>query len=153
MLSTQLRQKNNIDDGVAVVSDNNSGGFPYEPSSATEQSAITGSDLLNATAIEELISYMNEEERSSFFEDFIADGSTYISTLIDCNDISKVEEARDAMHAFAGACLVIGAEKLAKNARDLEMSDTQLLVREHTDLHDDILATFAQTTEGIRALY
>ena len=96
---------------------------------------------------------MNKGERSSFFEDFIADGSRYIASLVDCDELGKVQAARDAMHAFAGACLVIGAEKLAKDARHIEMMDSQLLIREHTDLHDNILATFAQTTEGIRALY
>jgi two-component system sensor histidine kinase RpfC len=145
--------KNDIEDGVVVVSDTNSGGFPYDSLPAPEQSTHIGSDLLNAAAVEELISYMDEEERASFFEDFITDGSSYIASLIDCDEVSKVQAARDAMHAFAGACLVIGAEKLAKNARDIEMAGTQRLVRDHTELHDNILATFAQTTDGIRALY
>lgn len=145
--------KNNIEDGVTVVSENNTGGFPYETTPAQSRPGGDGPDLLDVTAIEELISYMDDEERSGFFEDFIADGTTYISTLIDCDDVNKVQIARDNMHAFAGACLVIGAKKLAQKAQDIETADTQLLVSEHTDLHDDILVTFAQTTDGIRALY
>jgi hypothetical protein len=111
------------------------------------------SSPLNMETIEELMSYMESHERRAFFEDFIADGSGYIETLRDCNGIPNVQTVRNNMHAFAGACLVIGADKLAAEARAIEVSETSKILSDHTELHEAIVGVFAQTSAAIRQLY
>ncbi|MFT4582723.1 MAG: two-component system sensor histidine kinase RpfC, partial [Gammaproteobacteria bacterium] len=114
---------------------------------------LPSQELLNLNIIEELIGYMAGEERKTFFEDFISDGSGYISTLIDCNNLQKVQTAKDEMHAFAGACLVIGADFLAEKAQFIETLESSFVQREHAELHDEILTIFTATAESIRAAY
>jgi two-component system sensor histidine kinase RpfC len=152
------KQLVNIIDSVATknnIQNDLSNDLQYidEPTPQPPQAENNSPDILNMTTIEELNSYMEDEERRSFFEDFITDGSTYIATLVDCDELNKVPAAKDDMHALAGACLVIGADKLAAKARDIEMSESTTVLHDHTKLHDDILAIFAQTTERIRQLY
>ncbi|MFT4563909.1 MAG: two-component system sensor histidine kinase RpfC [Gammaproteobacteria bacterium] len=110
-------------------------------------------ELLNQHIIEELAGYMDRQEQKTFFEDFISDGSTYISTLVDCNDLQKVKAAKDEMHAFAGACLVIGADLLAEKARLIEMQESSIVLRDHSALHDEILSLFSATADSIRSVY
>jgi len=109
--------------------------------------------VLKAETIEELLSYMIEGEKKAFFEDFIADGSAYIASLIDCGDANTARAARDDMHALAGACLVIGAERLAAEARRIEMLDDSEIMRNHTELHDQVMAVYSETVAAVRTAY
>ena len=131
------------------------GEFPVVIESSNQERGALGasSDLLNTATIDELNSYMGDEERRAFFEDFIADGASYIAALIDCDDINKVQLVKDNMHAFAGACMVVGAQKLAEKARCIELAEPATILRRYDELHDDMLAAFFQIKKSIRALY
>lgn len=111
------------------------------------------SNILNMETIEELMSYMENDERHSFFEDFITDGSQYIESLLPCTNEDKVARVRNSMHAFAGACLVIGADKLAAKAQMIETMDQKAIILNNTELHDEIIGIFADTSSAIRELY
>lgn len=108
---------------------------------------------LTQETIEELLSYMEGDEREEFFEDFIADGAQYIATLESSCDADGAARTRDDMHAFAGACLVIGADRLAAKAREIELLDPQGLFEKRTELHGEILALYNETVTAVRALY
>ena len=109
--------------------------------------------LLRTETIEELLSYMEVNDRETFFEDFITDGTGYIASLLNCNDASTVETARENMHAFAGACLVIGADALAHTAHSIERMDTRAILAERDGIHDEIRSVFAHTATALREIY
>ena len=96
---------------------------------------------------------MESNEREEFFEDFITDGAQYIATLEASSDDSSAALTRDEMHAFAGACLVIGADRLAAKAREIELLESDVLLANRAKLHDEILALFNETVTEVRALY
>lgn len=150
-----IAAKNKIRGDLDGVSDGRQDDFSRAagPSVQTPRTSGISSNMLNMATVDELISYMDGEESRTFFEDFIADGSSYLASLIDCDDLDKAQTAKDKMHAFAGACLVIGADKLAEKARRIEMTGSTTILSGYTELHDDLLATFTQTAEGLRELY
>lgn len=119
----------------------------------TAQSANSGASTLTRETIDELLTYMEHGEREIFFEDFIADGSRYIATFESACDNSDAVRARDDMHAFAGACLVIGADRLATKAREIELLEPDMLIRKREALHAEILELFNETVTEVRALY
>ena len=120
---------------------------------ATERDGNGAQCALTQETIEELLSYMESDEREEFFEDFIADGAQYIATLESSCDADGATRTRDDMHAFAGACLVIGADRLAAKAREIELLDPQILFEKRTELHGEILALYNETVTAVRALY
>jgi two-component system sensor histidine kinase RpfC len=119
----------------------------------TGRSANTCESTLNKDTFDELLTYMESNEREEFFEDFITDGAQYIATLEASSDDSSAALTRDEMHAFAGACLVIGADRLAAKAREIELLESDVLLANRAKLHDEILALFNETVTEVRALY
>jgi CheY-like chemotaxis protein/HPt (histidine-containing phosphotransfer) domain-containing protein len=119
----------------------------------TERDADNAQGALTKETIDELLSYMEHDEREEFFEDFIADGSQYIASLEASSDEHGAARSREDMHAFAGACHVIGADRLAAKAREIELLDPQVLIEQHVELHGEIFALYNEAVTAIRALY
>lgn len=119
----------------------------------TDRVGINAQNALAQETIDELLSYMESDEREEFFEDFIADGSQYIVTLEACVDEESAARTREDMHAFAGACLVIGADRLAAKAREIELLEAQKLIAQHAELHGEIVTLYNETVTAVRALY
>lgn len=119
----------------------------------SEHGARNNADVLTQETIDELLSYMESEEREEFFENFITDGSQYLETLKASDDEASAARTKEDMHAFAGACLVIGADRLAAKAREIELLEPQVLLERHDALHGEILALFKDTVAAVRALY
>lgn len=119
----------------------------------TERDADNAQGALTQETIDELLSYMEHDEREEFFEDFIADGSQYIASLEASSDEHGAARSREDMHAFAGACHVIGADRLAAKAREIELLDPQVLIEQHVELHGEIFALYNEAVTAIRALY
>ena len=112
-----------------------------------------GAKSLNMLITEDLMSYMNQDECRIFFEEFIADGSEYISTLASCDTLDKVSRAKNDMHAFAGACMVIGAEELAREARRIEQLESETILENRDDLHIGITSLFDHATQDLREIF
>ena len=89
--------------------------------------------LLNNFAVAELISLMSKQEQTEFFDEFCEDATGYVRVVESIQSADDVYIAREAMHALAGAALILGATKLAQVARRIEIADKGAVLMKQTE--------------------
>ena len=96
-----------------------------EPWSATAAASQSEHDvpILNEQAVAELVSLMSKQEQTEFFAEFCEDAFDYVRVVESIRTASDISAARDAMHALAGAALIVGAGRLAYVARSIEKGE------------------------------
>ena len=96
---------------------------------------------------------MSKSEQNVFFTEFCEDMTAYIGVVESVKTAADVGRARDAMHALAGAALIIGANKLAETARRIEKTDPGAVVMKRSELMDDLIAVCEETAAEISRLF
>ena len=84
--------------------------------------------ILNERAVAELVSLMSKEEQTEFFAEFCEDAANYVSIIESIRTASDIAPAREAMHALAGAALILGASRLAHIARKIEKAEKGMVL-------------------------
>ena len=109
--------------------------------------------VIDDCAVTELIGLMTKEEQIQFFSEFSDDSREYIAKLRSAHSATDVAPAKEAMHALAGAALIIGAPKLANVARRLERLDQGALLIDAKAHASELATVMEQTLIQIKAQY
>ncbi len=109
--------------------------------------------VIDQNAVAELVALMSKSEQNVFFTEFCEDMTAYIGVVESVKTAADVGRARDAMHALAGAALIIGANKLAETARRIEKTDPGAVVMKRSELMDDLIAVCEETAAEISRLF
>lgn len=128
--------------------------FPPMPSmkwEAAQGNAIQNQEntILNEHAIGELISLMSMREQTEFFSEFCEDATGYVEIIDSIRSVSDIPLAREAMHALAGAALIIGAGKLAQVARRIEKADKAAILMNRNEYFRDLKLACDETIQYI----
>lgn len=112
-----------------------------------------GEEYINSAAVAELNALMSGAEQNEFFAEFCEDALAQIKALEGISSAADVGAVREAMHALAGAALVIGASRLAESARRIEKADTGAIVINSQQFHIELSETCDRTIEEINRLF
>jgi two-component system, sensor histidine kinase RpfC len=78
---------------------------------------VWATELINEEIVKELLSYMDNDEKESFFCEFVEDARGYIERFSNIDSSQDLDRLRDEMHALCGAARTVGAKRLAAYAR------------------------------------
>lgn len=109
--------------------------------------------LVDEKALSEIASMMTKAEQVQFFGEFFEDAAHYLEIVSATNSASGFVKAKDAMHALAGASLIIGATGLAAVARRVEALDSEAIVLKKSDHLSELKEMLMKTTDEISRRY
>ena len=109
--------------------------------------------IIDQNAVAELVALMSKAEQNEFFSEFCEDMAGYIRKVESVKTTSDIGSAREAMHALAGAALIIGANKLAETARRIEKADPGALIMMRSELLEVLTAVCDETAVEISRLF
>jgi two-component system sensor histidine kinase RpfC len=109
--------------------------------------------VIDQNAVAELVALMSKAEQNEFFLEFCEDMAGYICVVESVKSASDVGPAREAMHALAGAALIIGASKLAETARRIEKTDPGIVVMKRHELLEVLTDVCNETGVEISRLF
>lgn len=82
-------------------------------------------ETIASEAVEELMEFMEIEEAREFFAEFFEDSEKQIHVLEGDVEENGIELVKREMHSLAGAAATIGANKLSRLAREIELMPAQ----------------------------
>ena len=109
--------------------------------------------LLNTQAVGELIALMTKVEQREFFSEFCDDATNYVAKFESIRVITEAPAIREAMHALAGASLIIGATRLARSARRIEKANNAQILLKKSEYLAELRLAFDDTKTALFRLY
>lgn len=120
------------------------------PASQMSLAAEEEVPILNERAVAELVALMSKEEQTTFFAEFCEDAENYVNMVESIRTTSDVAPAREAMHALAGAALILGASRLAHIARKIERAEKGTVLMKRAEYLTELQLICGETLLEIR---
>jgi len=108
--------------------------------------------LVDEDIVDELLSYMEGEDRTVFFAEFSEDARLYVSSLEHTGTERELEKVRNDMHALCGAARTVGALRLAAFARRVEYMQGLEIARSNANLRSELNALLEDSEQVLRTL-
>jgi two-component system sensor histidine kinase RpfC len=108
--------------------------------------------LVDDKIVADLLSYMDEPDRETFFAEFVEDAYVYIESLDHLQDDAAIEKVRNDMHALCGAARTLGADSLAALARKLEFTTGDEIRRNAVVIREDLRSLVQESSAELKRL-
>lgn len=117
-----------------------------------EPQVVPSTHVVDEKVVLDLLGYMDELDRETFFAEFVEDAYMYISSLDRLDDDAAIEKVRNDMHALCGAARTVGAESLAALARKLEFTTGEEIRGNVQRIQEDLRDLVQESSQELRRL-
>lgn len=124
----------------------------YRPEPVAADATDVVPELIDESIVQELLGYMEGEDRAVFFSEFSEDARSYIRSLEHTATEPELEKVRNDMHALCGAARTVGALKLAAYARRIEYMPGREIANSDARIRTELSALVQDSEEALRTL-
>ncbi|MGD9601687.1 MAG: hybrid sensor histidine kinase/response regulator [Gammaproteobacteria bacterium] len=122
------------------------------PQAGASQESEMIADLVDGGIVEELLGFMDPEDRETFFGEFVEDAFRYAESLTQTDSVLELDRIRNEMHALSGAARTVGARRLAAMARRIEYLPDQQIVDAAVQLQTDLTQLVEESARELQRM-